>query len=1274
MQKTVKQMIQNFTRQRTQRRRAYAAFTTLAILVSITTMYSLSQPASTMTGELICGQEEHIHTDACYTEKLICGLEEQTESVEDAEEHVHDESCYEPHEVLVCTEEEAEAHSHDESCYGLVCGETEYPAHTHGDDCYAVVTETCGQEEHEAHSHDESCYTTTRSLTCGEAESAGHTHDDSCYDESTALACGQSESAGHTHDDSCTVRRVELTCTAQEGPGHVHDDSCYGLICGKEETEGHIHTEECYETRNELICTAGHVHTADCYEKVLTCELPEHIHNSTCYAETQPEAPDESEYICGLPAHTHDDSCLDEEGNLICGLEEHVHDETCVVELPETDLQELTDDGAFVRELKVSGGEIISGRKDLCPLTVRNQEIIEYEVSVETESYTDTSYGAGRVRLEVVLPLTEEEAGFDLAAMPWMDDSEGYEPSVMVEDRLVGEEERPCQVLTAYKSLVSQEDSGEAVIPGGFTETVAVSVHNMEPGKAVMLQVSAAMEYSTWDGCCETHETEERLTVLSGEFLVTASVSEEELQAVYEDFLAELEDLETLDEADDDVCASANDLLQRIQEAYQQGLLRTADYEELCARGAEFTVGDVNSIAEAAEGTNWMSLRDSGWFEEYSDYDGGSSSYTLKASRRNLAAENSITALADPPPSDVQVEDRGGSNTSEDGAVTVSKTISGTELENVFDITLQVQTSMSVEEIREEPDMAVVIVMDISNTMNSNFGRVTRYAAAMTAAENFLDNFAENNSLGISKVGYVAFNTDAHQIFGLQACSTQEQANNLKNTMRTQTGSIINGDGYDASHSRFTNVEAGLAMASDMLNGVSNQNKYIIFLSDGFPTTYISSGYSGYDPYDSTGRFYDHVLNKKCLYGTSYSDEAAIRARKKAENIKGSGTTIFSIGVDVAGQTIKQYITQSEKADGFSVVDRTKTTYEIGDASSTEAYKNWLKESIGSGYYYDSTDSTGLKNAYDQIFKEIKHQVEVGSAADWVASDPIPTVSGSVETVEFIAFYNKSCSALVEGDLTGTYTADGENTAAFDSDKNAISWDLKRSGYTTASNDSKTVYTYQLVYRVRLKNEAGNFGEGTIYPTNDTTTLQYRNIQGTDGNLTVSDPKTVEFPIPSVHGYLTELTFRKVDTNGNGLAGAEFTLSHDTRQCQVCRGDRTGVDIADQTASSDTDGTVTFSRIPSGHKYTLKETKVPDGYSANGDTYQVDVAYDVVTVTVTAHDGTAKDWDGTIVNNVYCELPNTGGMGTQTFTFLGMMMMLSAGVLLMIQRRRREGI
>ena len=292
----------------------------------------------------------------------------------------------------------------------------------------------------------------------------------------------------------------------------------------------------------------------------------------------------------------------------------------------------------------------------------------------------------------------------------------------------------------------------------------------------------------------------------------------------------------------------------------------------------------------------------------------------------------------------------------------------------MFDITLQVSTPRDILEVYKDPDMAVVIVMDISNTMTNGFGGTTRYQAAMTAAETFLDQFAESStSQEISKVGYVAFNTDAHEIFGLQSCSSQDQANTLKNTMRTETEKIIDKAGYKDDHSRFTNIEAGLSMGKDMLQGATNKNKYIIFLSDGFPTTYISSGYNGYDPYDSAAtRFKDRVLNKPCTYGTSYSNEAAIRARNKAAEVKASGITIFSIGVDVGGQTIQQYITQSEKADGFSVVDRTGTTYEIGDAASTEAYKTWLRNSIGSGYYYDSTDLTGLQKAYEEIFAKIR--------------------------------------------------------------------------------------------------------------------------------------------------------------------------------------------------------------------------------------------------------------------------------------------------------------
>ncbi len=683
---------------------------------------------------------------------------------------------------------------------------------------------------------------------------------------------------------------------------------------------------------------------------------------------------------------------------------------------------------------------------------------------------------------------------------------------------------------------------------------------------------------------------------------------------------------------------------------------------------------DYLTIAEAAEGSNWIQLRNSGWFDAYNGYAVNPSASNLPL--KKLSKDNNNYSLKESDSSassEIQVNEKGGTNTSDDGSVSVSKTISGTELENVFDITLQVQTSESVGEITAEPDMAVVIVMDISNTMNSDFGGVTRYAAAMTAAESFLGQFADNNSLGISKVGYVAFNTNAHKIFDLQPCTNTEQVNDLKNTMRTETGKIINADGYNVSHSRFTNVEAGLAMASDMLNSVSNKNKYIIFLSDGFPTTYIRSGYSGYDPYDSTGRFYDRVLNKPCLYGTSYSDEAAIRARNKAASIKNSGTKIFSIGVDVAGQTIQRYITQSEKADGFSVVDRTGTTYEIGDASSTEAYKSWLRNSIGSGYYYDSTDSEGLNNAYTHIFNEIKQQIGTSNVADWVATDPLP-VGASHGTVEFIGFYNIN-NELVKGDLTGAYVEGGEDTANYDESTVSISWDLKNSGYHITTSEGKTTYTYSLIYRVRLKNEDGVFVENTVYPTNDTTTLQYRRIENKSGQISVSDPKTVNFPIPSVVGYLGELTFSKVDGCGRPLSGAEFTLSHDKVNCPICRGDKTCVEIGDMIAVSDGTGQVSFTGVPSGHKYSLTETKVPEGYSKNNNIYQVEVAYDAVTVTVTDYGRSSLEWNGKIENHEYYALPETGGPGTDMYIIGGMLLITGAGTIMIYKRkkRRREG-
>ncbi len=649
--------------------------------------------------------------------------------------------------------------------------------------------------------------------------------------------------------------------------------------------------------------------------------------------------------------------------------------------------------------------------------------------------------------------------------------------------------------------------------------------------------------------------------------------------------------------------------------------------------------------------------------------------------------ENEEYVVVPDEPSDYQISEGGGTTVSADKEVTVSKTIDGTELENVFDITLTVKTQTNVQTFLSEPDMAVVIVMDISNTMNSTFtdDTMSRYDAAVTAASEFINQFAENTA-GLSQIGFVAFNTHAHEIFALQPCSTSTQAASLINEMSSDTDSIISASGYSDSRTRFTNVEGGLKRAYDMLEASGNANQYVILLTDGFPTTYLvdnsadSTNYNGYEPYSSSGTagtdgvFYDSVLRAYCKYGTSYSDKASIRAREMATYIKGNGAKVFSVGVDVAGQTVQEYINSGSSS--FSIVDRTGTTYEIGGASDLNAYKNWLGNSIGSGYYYDSTDQEGITLAFNSIFEEIRQLNTQSTKTVWTATDPLPILSDEATTVEFIHFFDVNGNAADE--LVGTYALAAENTANYSDD--IIHWDLKKSGYITEideSDSSITYYYYSMKYRVRLQNEENGFIENSIYKTNGDAFLEYRIITSTsDNEQTISDVKSVSFMKPSVYGYLSELAFTKQNYLGEPLANAQFSLLHDPEVCSVCRGDGTSVtQVTEYVIVSDEEGTVSLSNIPSGHTYTMVETAAPEGYVVNNITYIVNVDYDKLTVTEVHSDGTETAWTGendVVINYTGYVLPETGGIGTTIFYIVGGILIVGALIFLLSKKKMSD--
>lgn len=201
--------------------------------------------------------------------------------------------------------------------------------HTHCDECYFWIPAEepqCGLTETEGHSHSSECYTLENTLTCTLAEGEGHSHGESCYDETGSCICGEEERSGHAHCEECYAQTEKLICGQEEIPAHAHTEGCYPkvrgdliceeeerepvtepgepvLICEKREAKGHIHKEgECFLDHSwncGKLEVRTHQHTAECFQpkEVLTCQIPEHIHEDKCWL-TEEEQRQVEDVIC----------------------------------------------------------------------------------------------------------------------------------------------------------------------------------------------------------------------------------------------------------------------------------------------------------------------------------------------------------------------------------------------------------------------------------------------------------------------------------------------------------------------------------------------------------------------------------------------------------------------------------------------------------------------------------------------------------------------------------------------------------------------------------------------------------------------------------------------------------------------------------------------------------------------------------------------------------------------------------------------------------------
>ncbi len=1292
----------------------------------------------------------HTHDALCYEEDgtLSCPLAELSL-------HAHEDTCYGRTSEIICTN----VHVHGENCQTtkqvLICQMPEGEAHSHSSQCQTQTVLSCSEKGHD---HEDACYTVTE-VVCPLEETPGHTHTEECYVQQEA-PCELTTNDGHVHDDTCYAQSSELTCGKEECELHLHEAACCDaegtLICTQPQVVVHQHTESC---RTQSM------------EAVLICGLEEHTHADACYPAEEDEA--SSEYLCGQGIHTHVESCYDADGTLICTIPEHTHIAACLVKDLDLNagvetaaqwdkaMEALTFTGNWNEDLltvaksqlgyaESAKNVVLSedgtlngytryGAKYGTPYaenwnTLFVRFCLEYAgITPEYVPHADTVAGWIDVLTQKNLYVSAMDASAAVGDIVFfdLDDDQAVDRAALLEELeigLLGGTTLHTIEGIPGEGVVRQKYTSEDAQPVGFLDiSAAFDAYQLS---LIPTQPLEEGTYPVWMYTDETYTTlcSNLVTIqVSGELPEGAVVYAYPVELEMEQsvlcafdisiFLADGSEYQpeqplTVQFLSD--FAGENLAVYHMTENGAEDVAFTADENGLTFEASGFSVyavADITpmlSVAEPGSPEAMREMQESGFFEYWEQFipEETQEKRTLVSyAKQFLVSVSDWVTRA----SNVQIDNWGGEvDTASTDSVYVSKTIEGTDIENVFDITLRVNTVTSIQELQKEPDMAVVVVMDISNTMTREFGSTTRYAAAVTAAEHFIDNFADENQ-GISRLGFVAFNTHAHEIFPLSVCSTDAQATSLKNSLRQKTGNIINAAGYANAWTRFTNIEAGLKRGWDMLKNAPNENKYIIFLSDGFPTTYIDSGYNGYDPNTSSGTigangtFYDSVQKKYCKYGTSYSDKAAIRARQMATQIKNAGATVFSIGIDIGGQTITNYVNQTanqaQDKDQFSVVDRTGTTYELGDPGSANSFKNWLGGSatdktkgIGSGYYYDSTNLTGLEAAYNQIFAEIKKYNLETSQEKWVTYDPMPALENAAVHIDFLGFYDwrqnfghrdtngniVSAYSSLTGNAVdaGLYPDTAENSATFDTSTQTIRWDLKNSAYYGIGTESSTYNVYQITYRVRLKNEDADFIENYVYNTNGTTKLNYQVVTTVNGVSQKSETKTVEFPIPAVHGFLGELSFQKIGPSGEAVPGVEFTLSHDTANCGLCRGDEltTVPNVGPFVQTSGLDGKVTFSDIPSGHHYILKETATPAEYVPTTNTYQVVVAYDATTVTVTDADGNPLEWSSTIMNGKLYVLPNTGSVGTTPYA-LGGLFLIAAALMYSCKcgRKQRKG-
>ena len=156
--------------------------------------------------------------------------------------------------------------------------------------------------------------------------------------------------------------------------------------------------------------------------------------------------------------------------------------------------------------------------------------------------------------------------------------------------------------------------------------------------------------------------------------------------------------------------------------------------------------------------------------------------------------------------------------------------------DGTYDLSLTASGSVGTSENRAILD--VIYVLDCSGSMEESMGQSgSRISAAKDAITTMTNSLASNNKIN-ARFSLVTFSYSAN---------TRQEWTNSKDTLTNAMNGIKLGGA--------TNYEAALTQAKSLLGSArTNASKVVVFVSDGIPTAYTSTGAYGGGDNDSDGR------------------------------------------------------------------------------------------------------------------------------------------------------------------------------------------------------------------------------------------------------------------------------------------------------------------------------------------------------------------------------------------------------------------------------------